>query len=197
MRINRLHSKLVFRRKLGVREMHQSKRLAIPNGCAHATQSNCLTLLAQIIRGIQAFRAIDIMVDASMEPTESTVQPLNSTYIQTSVANEDFTSDGSDEFCGLSDDEEDVGTDRIENQKDNSRLSVRHYLGKMDIECSSCGALHWIDERTNKSSKKNPIFSRCFRKGKVILPALLEPPQELMDLLEGDVAESRFFRDHI
>ena len=28
-----------------------------------------------------------------------------------------------------------------------------HYLGKMDVKCEHCGALHWIDEHISKSSK--------------------------------------------
>jgi hypothetical protein len=27
-----------------------------------------------------------------------------------------------------------------------------HYLGKMDVPCSNCGALHWIDERLKSTS---------------------------------------------
>ena len=28
-----------------------------------------------------------------------------------------------------------------------------HYLGKMDVKCEHCGALHWMDEHISKSSK--------------------------------------------
>ena len=48
-------------------------------------------------------------------------------------------------------------------------------LGPMNIECTSCGALHWEAERTGKSTN----FSMCCEKGKVSLPPLQDPPEDL------------------
>ncbi|KAI3931447.1 hypothetical protein MKX01_040364, partial [Papaver californicum] len=89
-------------------------------------------------------------------------------YAQTTAA-EDFSLDASDEFCGLSDDEDDDDTHSTLDQK---CLAIRHYLRKMDISCPVCGALHWINERVSSSSKKTPEFVKCCRRGKVILPML-------------------------
>ena len=50
-----------------------------------------------------------------------------------------------------------------------------HDLGPMNIECTSCGALHWEAERTGKSTN----FSMCCEKGKVSLPPLQDPPEDL------------------
>ena len=36
-----------------------------------------------------------------------------------------------------------------------------HYLGKMNVKCGHCGALHWLDEQLSKSSKWSPKFGMC------------------------------------
>ncbi|KAH7834143.1 hypothetical protein Vadar_013104 [Vaccinium darrowii] len=54
--------------------------------------------------------------------------------------------------------------------------SSRHFLGEMSTTCSSCGALHWMDEKLAHSSKKNPCFGTCCLQGKVKLPPLMTPP---------------------
>ena len=58
-----------------------------------------------------------------------------------------------------------------------------HNLGEMNIQCPSCKALHWVDERLSKSSKANPKFGMCCYKGKISLPALQPVPPELYELL--------------
>uniref|UniRef100_T1IKV2 Helitron helicase-like domain-containing protein n=1 Tax=Strigamia maritima TaxID=126957 RepID=T1IKV2_STRMM len=62
------------------------------------------------------------------------------------------------------------------------------YLGKMDIECSHCGALHF---------KGEILSSRCCHKGKVKLPLLKKYPEPLKDLLLGSDKRIRDFRTHI
>ncbi|KAI3940449.1 hypothetical protein MKW98_024856 [Papaver atlanticum] len=59
---------------------------------------------------------------------------VGSTCIQIPTADEDFSSDGLDEFRGSSDDEDDMDAQQVQSQKADQFLSVRHYLGKMDIE---------------------------------------------------------------
>ncbi|XP_026417352.1 uncharacterized protein LOC113312830 [Papaver somniferum] len=73
----------------------------------------------------------------------------------------------------------------------------RNYLGKMDVPCSFCGALHSIDEKLTESSFKNPKFGKCCHKGKVNLPALRTPPDSLRELFEGDDDKSETFRKNI
>ncbi|KAF8194927.1 hypothetical protein BJ912DRAFT_807026, partial [Pholiota molesta] len=72
-----------------------------------------------------------------------------------------------------------------------------HKLGKMDIKCSKCSALHWIDERLAKSSKRNPQFGMCCFNGKIELPNLENPPPELSHLLTDTSPASKSFRSNI
>ncbi|CAG8521646.1 11109_t:CDS:2 [Scutellospora calospora] len=58
-------------------------------------------------------------------------------------------------------------------------FSERHNLGKMNIECTYCGALYWIDKCITSSSRYHPKFGTCCSHGKVILPYLQNPPHIL------------------
>ena len=73
----------------------------------------------------------------------------------------------------------------------------RQDLGRMDIACTSCGALHWIHERVAGSSLRSPLFEKCCKKGKVQLPMHREPPRYLRDLIRGDDPRSGEFRNHL
>lgn len=73
---------------------------------------------------------------------------------------------------------------------------AQHDLGRMNRECPSCHALHWIQERT-AGSLTSPKFGMCCDKGKVSLPSLLEPPETLRNLLESRSREATEFREHI
>ena len=61
-----------------------------------------------------------------------------------------------------------------------------HNMGKMDVLCSQCGALHWMCERLSGSSNVNPKFGTCCFSGKVKLPKLEDPPIELLNYLIGE-----------
>ncbi|KAF8149543.1 hypothetical protein B0H34DRAFT_190849 [Crassisporium funariophilum] len=75
---------------------------------------------------------------------------------------------------------------------------TRHDLGRMNIACPYCGALHWDAERTAKSRRGgNPEFGICCDHGKVRLPELQCPPATLRALLEADDAAARDFRTNI
>jgi len=78
----------------------------------------------------------------------------------------------------------------------NPTLSV-HNLGQMNIQCPSCKALHWLDERLTKSSKVNPKFGSCCYQGKISLPPLQPAPPKLYDLLTAQDPIGRAFRNHI
>ena len=67
----------------------------------------------------------------------------------------------------------------------------------MNIQCPSCKALHWLDERLTKSSKINPKFGMCCYQGKISLPPLQPPPPELYHLLTVQDPIGRAFRNHI
>ena len=68
-----------------------------------------------------------------------------------------------------------------------------HHMGRMDIQCSDCGALHWKSERLAGSSK----FGMCCFSGKIKIPRLDNPPPELLHLLSGQEDLCKKFRDHI
>ncbi|KAH7853015.1 hypothetical protein Vadar_032118 [Vaccinium darrowii] len=72
--------------------------------------------------------------------------------------------------------------------------SSRHFLGEMSTTCSSCGALHWMDEKLAHSSKKNPCFGTCCLQGKVKLPPLMTPPPPIQALYDGNDDRSKSFR---
>ncbi|XP_058207867.1 uncharacterized protein LOC131320951 [Rhododendron vialii] len=72
----------------------------------------------------------------------------------------------------------------------------RHYLGKMDIECTNCKALHWMDERLTKSSRSRPLFGTCCLQGKVRLHTLRTPLMPIRALYDGDDDRSKSFRKH-
>ncbi|KAJ4483034.1 hypothetical protein C8J55DRAFT_387350, partial [Lentinula edodes] len=69
--------------------------------------------------------------------------------------------------------------------------------GKMDVQCPSCHALHWAAEKLSKSSISHPMFGTCCKSGKVELPMLQNPPQELQHLFDGTDYESKHFLDNI
>lgn len=62
--------------------------------------------------------------------------------------------------------------------------SYRHYLGHCDVLCSSCHALHWIQERSYKSTIANPLFFTCCQGGQIILPSFPDAPKPLRSLLQ-------------
>lgn len=74
---------------------------------------------------------------------------------------------------------------------------TRHSLGRMDIACTHCGALHWLAEATSDSTARNPRFGMCCNHGKVVLPELPQPPQQLKRLLVAADAQATEFRSHI
>ena len=77
---------------------------------------------------------------------------------------------------------------------DNCRQKVveQHYIGKMDITCSSCKAKHFQQEKVPKKS----TFDDSCNHGKVI-NKLPEFPKELKMLFDGSHLKSTHFFDHI
>ena len=65
------------------------------------------------------------------------------------------------------------------NQVIASAQHLRDFLGPCDVICSSCHALHWIDEHTYDSGIRNPRFSRCCHNGKISLPPFNNAPEPL------------------
>src|SRR6266850_5579174 len=77
------------------------------------------------------------------------------------------------------------------------RAWVIHDLKAMDVECTFCGALLWLDEHLSNSSKINPKFGMCCYQGKVKPPYLSPIPQELYKLLTLTDTKGSGFRNHI
>ncbi|KAJ7240050.1 hypothetical protein C8J57DRAFT_1085988, partial [Mycena rebaudengoi] len=67
----------------------------------------------------------------------------------------------------------------------------------MDLICPKCGARHWKAERLSKSTVNNPLFGTCCLDGKVQLPAVRAPPQELLELYNGTSHYSKEFLKNI
>ena len=63
-------------------------------------------------------------------------------------------------------------------------FTCRHALGSFDVICSSCGALHWMEERLKNSSRRSPQFGMCCNSGAVSFPSFPDPPETLLSLLQ-------------
>ena len=95
-------------------------------------------------------------------------------------------------FCGFAD------STWIEIAWEDYDESIPHHdLGCMDVLCTHCDALHWINERLAQLSQSNPSFSTCCNQGKVCIPWLLDPPQALWDLFTSNDAQCKEFWEHI
>ncbi len=69
----------------------------------------------------------------------------------------------------------------------------RHDLGRMNVSCPDCGALHREAERLSSSSKSKPKFGICCMSGKVKLAAYQDPPEPLLTFLTApDYFSKRF-----
>lgn len=65
-------------------------------------------------------------------------------------------------------------------------------------KCPDCGAIMWYGKRlNNKRATRKPKFSLCCGQGQVQLPLLKESPTSLRQLLYGNDAKSRYFRENI
>jgi len=70
-------------------------------------------------------------------------------------------------------------------------------LGRMNVRCSKCDALHWKCEELSKSTVAHPVFGTCCIDGKVKIPPLEKPPLELWHLYNGTSPDSKHFLSHI
>ncbi|KAJ6536048.1 hypothetical protein B0H19DRAFT_869878, partial [Mycena capillaripes] len=73
----------------------------------------------------------------------------------------------------------------------------RHDLGRMNVKCSHCGALHWKDEKTVNSPEHSPEFGICCNHGKVVVTQLEEPLLPLRALLADNDPQAKEFRKNI
>ncbi|KAJ6632036.1 hypothetical protein B0H10DRAFT_1937757 [Mycena sp. CBHHK59/15] len=52
---------------------------------------------------------------------------------------------------------------------------ARHDLGRMDVKCRHCGALHWLAEKIAKLADHSPKCRMCCNHGKVVIDSLVDP----------------------
>ena len=74
------------------------------------------------------------------------------------------------------------------------------YFRKMNIECTFCGALHFLAKRKKSSSYINPKFSGCCSNGFItsqIVPRFPKTPEILKPLLSQSTPNSSSFRRNI
>ncbi|KAE9390700.1 hypothetical protein BT96DRAFT_833076 [Gymnopus androsaceus JB14] len=67
----------------------------------------------------------------------------------------------------------------------------------MEYQCKYCGALHWLNEKLEKSPKRDPQFSMCCKHGEVRIPLLMAPPNFLYRLLISNDEQAKEFRANI
>ena len=72
-----------------------------------------------------------------------------------------------------------------------------HSLGRMDVPCLDCGALHWLAEKYVSNSQHNPTFGTCCYEGQVHLPGLEAPPEPLHTLFTSNNHELKSFWEDI
>ncbi|XP_057504537.1 uncharacterized protein LOC130788024 [Actinidia eriantha] len=76
------------------------------------------------------------------------------------------------------------------------RILDRHCLGRMDVSCPNCLALHWMDEKLANSTLICPRFGTCCLQEKIQLPQLKTPPPQLQALYDGNDDQSKSFRKY-
>ncbi|RPD57504.1 hypothetical protein L226DRAFT_445735, partial [Lentinus tigrinus ALCF2SS1-7] len=79
----------------------------------------------------------------------------------------------------------------------NEQLIVVHNLGSMDVPCTFCGALHWVDEHLAVFRTTSPQFGLCCDRGRVRLPSPPPTPDLLRHLFTSSDRDARDFRQHI
>jgi hypothetical protein len=70
-------------------------------------------------------------------------------------------------------------------------------IGRMNVQCPFCNALHWNDERVSSSKHGHPEFGMCCAHGKVKLAPLQVPPRPLYNLFTAESLQAKEFRTNI
>ena len=60
---------------------------------------------------------------------------------------------------------------------------MRFSLGSINVICPECGALHFESEKLTASTHHIKKFGLCCLQGKVKLPDLRDPPEQMLHLL--------------
>ena len=72
-----------------------------------------------------------------------------------------------------------------------------HDLGRMDIRCTACKALHWVRESsaTRRPPGGEASFQSCCIRGQVQIDPMRPLPEPLHSLMNAENAEARSFRE--
>lgn len=73
----------------------------------------------------------------------------------------------------------------------------RDERGSMNVVCSNCSALMWVEERAANTSKSNPGFQLCCSQGNAVITSLKPTPPEIATLLRGDSDTTKEFKKNI
>ena len=65
------------------------------------------------------------------------------------------------------------------------QYSYRLDLGPCNVSCRFCGASHWIQERSYRSTIESPLFFNCCQRGQIVLPPFPDAPEPLKSLLQA------------
>ena len=74
-----------------------------------------------------------------------------------------------------------------------------HDLGRQEIECAACHALHWREELP-KQKRRDPegaTFESCCKHGRVVIERMCPLPEPLNALMRGLNPQGRSFREHL
>ena len=72
------------------------------------------------------------------------------------------------------------------------QLPAPHRLGDMDNQCPHCAARYCQEECTTQQ-----VYTRCCFQGKVVLPPIQLPSNNIVERFSGDTAHSRHFLENI
>jgi len=74
---------------------------------------------------------------------------------------------------------------------------TNHNLGRLDIRCTGCDALHWTAESSasRKSRGGEASFESCCKQGKVQIQRMRPLPEPLNALMSGGDTQARAFRE--
>ena len=73
---------------------------------------------------------------------------------------------------------------------------TQHDLGRMNVVCSGCNALHWAAEKPKWSATRAAgSFESCCKRGDAIVEKLQPLPEPLNTLMTGGDAQSKRFRE--
>ena len=72
-----------------------------------------------------------------------------------------------------------------------------HDIGRMDIRCTGCNALHWIRESTASRRPRGgeASFNSCCMRGQVQIEPMRPLPEPLNTLINGETPEAKSFRE--